>query len=162
MIGNTLGQAIAKPVFNRFFRTMESGIEFGRLDVRLPDGSDHSVKGSKPGPEASVVLNSWGAIPRIAGGGELGLAEVYMDGLVDTPDLKALMDWALTNQDWFITNMRTYGWSGAMAKIFHFLRPNSKDGSRRNIADHYDLGNAFYSSTRRSRKSISGSPRQRT
>ena len=28
---------------------------------------------------------------------------------------------------------------------FHYLRPNSKDGSRRNIADHYDLGNAFYS-----------------
>ena len=145
MIANSLSQAFAKPVFTRFFRTMETGIKYGRLDVQLPDGSQHSVVGTDAGPEASVTLHTWGAIPRIAGGGELGLAEVYMDGLFDTPDLKALMDWALTNQDWFVPNMRTYGWSGMMAKVFHFLRPNSKDGSRRNIADHYDLGNAFYS-----------------
>jgi cyclopropane-fatty-acyl-phospholipid synthase len=145
VIGNTLSQAFAKPNFQRFFRTMEQGIQFGQLDVTLPDGSTYSVTGNKPGPHGIVHLRSWGAIPRIAGGGELGLAEVYMDGLIDTTNLKDLMDWALTNQDWFLSNMRTYGWSGLLAKIFHFLRPNSKDGSRRNIADHYDLGNAFYS-----------------
>ena len=84
MIGNTLSQAFAKPNFQRFFRTMEDSIEFGQLDVTLPDGSTYCVKGKQPGPHGIVHLRSWGAIPRIAGGGELGLAEVYMDGLIDT------------------------------------------------------------------------------
>lgn len=145
MIGNSLSQAIGKSAFNRFFRSLEAGIGFGQLDVTLPDGSVHTAKGKQAGPHAVVSLHSWGAIPRIAGGGELGLAEVYMDGLIETDDLKDLMDWALTNQEWFVTHMRTYGWTGVLARIFHYLRPNSKGGSRKNISEHYDLGNAFYS-----------------
>ena len=32
----------------------------------------------------------------------------------------------------------------AWHRVRHLLRPNSRAGSRRNIADHYDLGNDFY------------------
>ena len=32
----------------------------------------------------------------------------------------------------------------AWHRLRHLLRPNSRTGSRRNIADHYDLGNDFY------------------
>ena len=56
MIGNTLSQVIAKPSFERFFRTMETGIEFGQLDVTLPDGSVHVAKGKTDGPHATVHL----------------------------------------------------------------------------------------------------------
>jgi cyclopropane-fatty-acyl-phospholipid synthase len=31
-----------------------------------------------------------------------------------------------------------------LSKLLHKLRPNTRSGSKRNIADHYDLGNDFY------------------
>jgi len=36
--------------------------------------------------------------------------------------------------------------SQALQRLAHSVRPNSRKGSRRNIAAHYDLGNAFYTS----------------
>ncbi len=144
MIGNVISQAFARPALNRLFGSMEGRVLYGHLRVILPDGSSHEVKGSKPGSDATLTLTSWSAIPRIAGGGELGVAEVYMDGLIETPDLKSVLDWALSNSEWFADNMRTYGWSGVISRLHHRFRRNSKSGSRRNIADHYDLGNAFY------------------
>ena len=145
MIGDAISQAFAWPAFTRLFSSMEGSVEAGTLSVTLPDGSVHKVTGKNPGPNAELELKSWGAIPRIARGGELGVSEVYMDGLIDTPDLKSVLDWALSNTEWFADNMRSYGWSGVLSRLHHLFRRNSKSGSRRNIADHYDLGNAFYS-----------------
>ena len=145
MIGDAISQAFARPAFTRLFSSMEGSVEYGTLSLTLPDGSVHTVSGKNPGPDAVLELKSWGAIPRIARGGELGVSEVYMDGLIDTPDLKSVLDWALSNTEWFAANMRSYGWSGVLSRLHHLFRRNSKSGSRRNIADHYDLGNAFYS-----------------
>ena len=39
----------------------------------------------------------------------------------------------------FLINL--LGWQN---RIGHLLRPNSLDTSRRNISEHYDLGNDFY------------------
>jgi cyclopropane-fatty-acyl-phospholipid synthase len=41
--------------------------------------------------------------------------------------------------------MPNWGLMRAWNRVQHFLRANSKSGSRRNIAYHYDLGNDFYS-----------------
>ena len=97
MIGDAISQAFARPAFIRLFSSMEGSVEYGTLSVTLPDGSVHSVSGKNPGPDAVLELKTWAAIPRIAGGGELGVSEVYMDGLIDTPDLKSVLDWALSN-----------------------------------------------------------------
>ena len=60
-------------------------------------------------------------------------------------NLTGLIRIILQNQEVFLNLDR--GWARLTAplhKVFHFLNRNTLEGSRRNIAAHYDLGNEFY------------------
>ena len=85
--------------------------------------------------------------------GDIGFAESYIDGDWDTPDIAAVIAWALLNlpdaptlsgsarrtaQGWFFNLMRVVNRAG------HLLRPNSRAIARRNIGEHYDLSNDFF------------------
>jgi cyclopropane-fatty-acyl-phospholipid synthase len=76
--------------------------------------------------------------------GDIGFAESYIRGEWNTPDLKAILELAIRNRT--ILEKAIYGsWYGSILyRIRHWLRDNSKNGSRKNIHAHYDLGNAFY------------------
>ena len=82
--------------------------------------------------------------------GNIGMGEAYTDGLWDTDDIAATITW-------FIENMSALQGSDTasdqlpgvnLLKIVnwfrHLKRSNTIETSRRNIAEHYDLGNAFY------------------
>ena len=78
-------------------------------------------------------------------GGSIGAAEAYMSGLWSADDLTTALRVMVLNRDSFERLDR--GWSKASAplhKIWHFLRKNTRSGSRKNIVAHYDLGNDFY------------------
>jgi cyclopropane-fatty-acyl-phospholipid synthase len=82
---------------------------------------------------------------RLALGGSLGAAESYLDGQWDCDDLTALFRILLRNES--AMNELDRGWSrlaAACARQGHRLRRNTRRGSRRNIAAHYDLGNDFF------------------
>jgi cyclopropane-fatty-acyl-phospholipid synthase len=119
-------------------------LRFGELTVALPDGAEHRFTGAEPGPVARMDVRRGSVARRIALGGDIGLAETYLDGSWDTPDLKAVLDLGLGNM--------SAGWIAdvpiafkPIARAWHAMRDNSPSGgSKRNIAYHYDLGNAFY------------------
>ncbi len=82
--------------------------------------------------------------------GNIGMGEAYTDGLWDTDDIAAVISW-------FIDNMNALQGSDTssgdlpgvnLLKIVnwfrHLKRENTVATSRRNIAEHYDLGNEFY------------------
>lgn len=78
-------------------------------------------------------------------GGSIGAAEAYMSGLWSADDLTTALRVVVLNRDIF--ERLDKGWSKASAplhKIRHFLRKNTRSGSRENIVAHYDLGNDFY------------------
>ena len=50
----------------------------------------------------------------------------------------------LLNQDHIAREMAGRTWFRALQRVVHAMRPNSRTGAKRNIAAHYDLGNAFY------------------
>ena len=81
----------------------------------------------------------------IAVSGSVGAGEAYMDGHWRCDDLVGLVRLLVRNRD-LLDRMETgMAWFGGMAmRGWHALRRNSRDGSRRNIAAHYDLGNAFF------------------
>ena len=82
---------------------------------------------------------------RIFFGGSIGAAEAYMEGLWTADDLTMVMRIMALNQSAF-QNMDK-GLARLMTplyKLYHFLRKNTKVGSRKNILAHYDLGNDFY------------------
>lgn len=81
----------------------------------------------------------------LAGNGSVGAAETYMDGAWDCSNLVALVQLLVRNRD-LLDGMergpaRVGGWA---MKAWNALRRNTRVGARRNIAAHYDLGNAFF------------------
>ena len=86
----------------------------------------------------------WSVFRQVISHGDIGFAESYIRGQWNTPDLKAILELAIRNR----TSLEKviYGnWYGSILyRIRHWLRDNSKSGSRKNIHAHYDLGNAFY------------------
>ena len=116
-------------------------IDRGRLVVDLPSGRTLVHEGEHPGGEARVKLRSWRALWRLVSGGDIGFAESYMDDDWSSPDLPALLRLACDNAGVATQALLPLA---AMRKLRHVLNRNTRRGSRRNIAAHYDLGNAFY------------------
>ena len=81
----------------------------------------------------------------LAFGGALGAAQAYMRGWWSCGDLPALCRLAAANMEWMRRGERGWARLAAPARnLGHALRRNTRRGSRRNIADHYDLGNDFF------------------
>ena len=82
---------------------------------------------------------------RVATQGSIGAGEAYMDGLWRSDDLVALMRMLVRHRDRLDTlDSGSARMAGTLLKLWHALRRNSRQGSRRNIAAHYDLGNALF------------------
>jgi len=78
-------------------------------------------------------------------GGSVGGGEAYIRGLWRADDLTALIRIFLANRD-VLQSMEggTAIATAPLRRILHWLNHNSRDGSRRNIAAHYDLGNELF------------------
>ncbi|MGD8206790.1 MAG: cyclopropane-fatty-acyl-phospholipid synthase family protein, partial [Thiohalocapsa sp.] len=97
------------------------------------------------GPSGEIRLHRpWELARRIATRGHVGLGEAYMAGDWDSPDLTALILLLAVNQQAFARVLEGSWLQRILSLLRHRRRANSPAGSRRNIAYHYDLGNAFY------------------
>ncbi len=117
----------------------------GRLDLQLPDGQLLHLPAAMPGDaDARCTLHSWRALERTLSSGDIGLAEGFIAGEWDSPDLSALLRLCMLNRDH--VQQLVYGsWWGRLGyRLRHLLQRNSRAGSQRNIHAHYDLGNDFY------------------
>ena len=82
---------------------------------------------------------------RVITGGSLGAAESFMDGDWATDDLPGLL--GLFAADWKVSCELNQGWRRLrkpMELAWAWLKRNTLEGSRKNIAAHYDLSNEFY------------------
>ncbi len=123
-------------------------LEFGRLHVELPSGA-RRVYGTPAmehaRDEAEIVFHDWRAFDRVVRDGDIGFAEGFLDQQWHTPHLPRLLSLLAANRA--CLDAPLYGsFIGRIAhRIGHALRANTRRGSKRNIAAHYDLGNDFYS-----------------
>jgi cyclopropane-fatty-acyl-phospholipid synthase len=129
--------------FETFFSVLQR-LEAGAIDVALPDGRIFTVSGERPGPTGRIDVDNPEFFTRIARDGEIGFAEMFMEGWWSTPDLQALLDVLLLNNDSIVHSFPGAALVRAFERLRHWLRQNSRRGARRNIAYHYDLGNEFY------------------
>ncbi len=122
----------------------------GCLHLELPDGTRKTI--GQPGAQisAGVRIVNWNFFKRCVLFGDVGFGEAFVDGDWDTDDITRVISWFILNVEnspamsgargkKFLVNL--LGWQN---RLGHLLRPNSLDTSRRNISDHYDLGNDFY------------------
>jgi cyclopropane-fatty-acyl-phospholipid synthase len=123
------------------------GIGAGQVEIEdLADGTvSRFGRGDGLDVRATIrVLDPdfWGAI---VARGSVGAAESWIDGHWTCDDLTALVRVMVRNREVLDGMERGLArLSQPFLKLFHSRNANSKDGSRRNIAAHYDLGNDFF------------------
>jgi cyclopropane-fatty-acyl-phospholipid synthase len=117
--------------------TMTDALGVAELGVDAPAGADTL--------RARVRVHDPAFYRYVAANGSVGAAEAYIDGLWECDDLVALVRMLVRNRD-HLDAMETglARWGGLMMRAWNALRRNTHAGSRRNIAAHYDLGNAFF------------------
>ncbi|EIE01284.1 SAM-dependent methyltransferase [Leptospira licerasiae] len=141
--------------YERIFFSALSGMQRGSLRILFPDGGQRYLgnPNSSDPPEfhhAILQVKDRKFFKKLVLYGDIGLAESYMDGDWDTDDIRAIICWFLLNLE------STPSVSGSNKSLFHLalmnlgnrllhlFRNNSVKGSKKNISEHYDLGNDFY------------------
>ena len=123
---------------------MLSRLRKGRLAVTTPEGVRRVFAGAEDGPAADLEIRDWKAVGRMVRAADIGVAECWRDGLIATSDMTALLRLCEANEAaleslWYGNPVVAF-----LYRVAHWLRPNTRAGSRRNIHAHYDLGNDFY------------------
>lgn len=115
--------------------------------IALSDAVGHVDLG-EPGSDLTIHLEvrDPAFYRAVAAQGSVGAGEAYMEGHWHCDDLVGLIRLLVRNRD-LVDGMETgLARLGAWAlRAWHALRRNTREGSRRNIAAHYDLGNDFFS-----------------
>ena len=122
-----------------------SKLRHGTLDVILPDGRTVRLGGVEPGPNAVMKLRNFGFASRLLRGGDIGIAEAYLRGDWDTPDLTTFLYLFCINRDLSASMLSDQPLVRYAQQLRHWFNRNTKRQARRNIYAHYDIGNAFYS-----------------
>jgi cyclopropane-fatty-acyl-phospholipid synthase len=117
-------------------------IEFGAIEISLPDGSRRAV--GRGAPLVRLDVDDWSVFAAALRRGDIGFAQSFIDGEWSSPDLAQLLTVIARNRD--AVESVVYGgfWGRLAYRLRHALNANTRRGSRRNIAAHYDLGNDFY------------------
>ena len=113
--------------------------------VELVDALGTVELGQPGGLDVRIEVRDPAFYRAAAAQGSVGVGEAYMDGLWRCDDLVALVRLLVINRDRLDAMetglARLGGW--AMRTLLAFNR-NTRGGSRRNIAAHYDLGNDLF------------------
>ena len=122
----------------------------GCLRLELPGGEARTI--GTPGVKISATLRVLDPafFQKCVLFGDVGFGESYVDGDWETDSIERVIAWAILNVE------NSPAMSGSKTRkvalnllkhynrALHLLRPNSIATARRNIAEHYDLGNDFY------------------
>lgn len=150
---NTAVQASAAndySALDRFLRTRLLGqldaLRGGEIELTDSIGCVRVGEASIAGAPVRIRVRDPSFYRALAGNGSVGAAETYMDGAWECSNLVGLVQLLVRNRD-LLDDMergpaRLRGWA---MKAWNTLRRNTRLGSRRNIAAHYDLGNPFFS-----------------
>ncbi len=152
----------SQSLYQRLVLGAFDGMNRGRMQIELPDGS--TVEFGAPGTHsdlrhgipatAKIQIRRDAFFRKCVFAGDVGFGESFIDGDWETPDLTAVIAWFIHNVDNAPTlsgSKRARSKAAAVNllrlanRVGHLLRPNSRATARRNIQEHYDLSNDFFS-----------------
>ena len=123
---------------------IDQGLVAGSLLAHLPDGETRMLGGRGAGPAAEIHLRDWRALIRLGSSGSVGWYKAWELGEWESPDPVQIFDLFMRNRVALGSTARAGGISRIVNRLLHFMRRNNREGSRKNIEFHYDLGNDFY------------------
>lgn len=148
---NTLTNRLRSPglnlgsLFRNALLSRLSRLKRGRIEIVDPDGSTVVGRGSATDLSVTLRIYDRDFYRSVALGGSNAAAESYMAGGWRADDLTTLVRIFARNQD-LLDEMEggLASLANFVARIPHWFRRNTTEGSRRNVATHYDLGNEFF------------------
>ena len=136
------------PWKERWVAKFFSRLEHGTLTVQFPSGAQRTFVGRQGGLDfddhAVLFIHDWKTIARSIQHASIGMAEAYIDEQWSSPDLATLLLLFERNEQALLRGIPNTRFSWLMDRVAHLKNQNSREGSRRNISFHYDLGNEFY------------------
>src|SRR4051812_24689357 len=129
--------------FTSIMQHMLRRIDCGEISLQTPEGRRFVLRGKRAGERAHLVLHSWKCMLRLLASGDLGFAEGYLAGEWSTPNIHSFLS-AAGRRSSDTASFEGLNPPQPLTKLRHALNRNTRRGSRRNIAAHYDLGNDFY------------------
>lgn len=115
----------------------------GRIELITPNG-EHIVLGHEGDP-AHLHIKNWRVFREVMLRSDIGFAQTYIDGDWHSNNLAYLLTVLASNRESLSGVWRRSSLSKWLHKCKHWLNANTRRGSKRNIAAHYDLGNEFFS-----------------
>jgi cyclopropane-fatty-acyl-phospholipid synthase len=141
VVPSGLTGALNRVARHAVFANLEK-LERGRITI-VEDDKRHDF--GKDGLRATITISDPRFYTDLALGGSIGAAEAYMSGFWAADDLTTLVRIIVLNQKVLLGMERGLAViTRAIHALLHLRRKNTLEGSRRNIAAHYDLGNEFY------------------
>jgi len=138
---------MSKSLLDRF---LSRGVRHGRLGVVFADGSTSTYGTPAPGFPEVVLRFTDAKVPRdIILDPRLGAAEAFIDGrlLIEEGDVMGLVSLLRANNAW--DKGGDIGQPSLIKRLvnrasFAAEQINNRVGSKKNVAHHYDIGNALY------------------
>lgn len=119
-------------------------LRHGQLTI-LEDGEERVYGDTQAELRARIEVQDPAVWPLVAANGSIGSGEAYIHGYWTTPDLTAVIRVFVANLDVLDGMERGLASLGRpLVQGLHWLNRNTRAGSRRNIAAHYDLGNDLF------------------
>jgi len=131
------------PPLKSFMQRMLRKVDCGEILLQTPGGRRFLIGGKRSGEQTHVTILRWKCMLRLLTGGDLGFAEGYLAGEWSTPNIYSFLS-AAGRRSGDTASFEGLKPPEPLTKFRHALNRNTRRGSRRNIATHYDLGNDFY------------------
>ncbi|MEO4047528.1 cyclopropane-fatty-acyl-phospholipid synthase family protein [Pseudomonas sp. CAU 1711] len=138
--GNGIGAGLLKRAVLRQL----GRLRHGQLTI-IEDGERQTFGQTGAPLHAEIQVQDAAVWAMVAGNGSIGAGEAYIHGYWSSPDLTAVVRVFVANLDVLDGMERGLALLGRpLLQGLHWLNRNTRRGSRRNIAAHYDLGNALF------------------
>ncbi len=149
-MATAISVSIKRGFYEKVVIDLLSKMKLGTLELTFPSGELVTFGNGVGNINARVSVTTPNFFKRCVLFGDIGFGEGYVDGDWETDNIVNVIKWFILN----IENAPTVSGSKTKAfslnllkffnKIYHFTKTNSVNGSRENIAAHYDLNNDFF------------------
>lgn len=131
---------MAKKLIISFLSNMQHG------SLTFEEGSEQFHLGNlKAKLHGKIVIHDTRGYSKILLGGSIGAGEAYTQGLWSSPDLTKVIQVLAREQATLDKLEKRFARFMALPSwIYHKARKNTQSGSKKNILQHYDLGNEMY------------------
>lgn len=142
-VQQTIGLPLDKQFKRLFFRLL-ANLQHGHLQIQ-EDDQCYEFGVSNVSLCAKIVVHDSRFYRNVLFSGSIGAGESWVEGLWSSPHLVCVIRLLARNLALLDALERRFGWLiFPVNKVRHWLNHNTHDGSRANIAAHYDLGNPLY------------------